>query len=48
MDRKMLIRTQTGDCLLCQDAPCTAACPEGLPVDLSPDLCVGTGGGEPL
>ena len=30
-DNRLLIRTQAAACLLCQDAPCTAACTGGLP-----------------
>ena len=29
----LFIRRQAAACLLCQEAPCTAACPEGLPAD---------------
>ena len=31
--REQLLREETSRCLLCQDAPCTASCPEGLPLD---------------
>lgn len=32
-DNHLLIRTQTGNCLLCYEAACTLSCPYHLPVD---------------
>lgn len=32
-NKKLFVRDQTARCLLCQDAPCTEACAQGLPVD---------------